>query len=183
MSFFMEYIKHPMVIGAVAPSSRFLAKKMVKKVDFQKARCIVEYGPGTGIFTKEVVKRKHRDCIFLIIEQNEEFSKRLQDTYKNEEHVFVVHGDAAQVEEYLKQLGQTQVDYVLSGLPFTSLPQEVSKRIFEATQRILGDSGKFITFQYTLVKKRLFQKWFQIETTLFEMCNLPPAFVLVMENE
>jgi len=74
---------------------------MVKAVDFSTARCIVEYGPGTGIFTNEIIRRKHPDCVFIIIEQNEEFSKRLADRFHDVEKVHIIHDDAAMVEEYI----------------------------------------------------------------------------------
>lgn len=67
MSFFLEYLKHPAKIGAIAPSGKWLAKKMVECVDFSACSCIVEYGPGTGVFTDEIIKRKRRDTTFLLI--------------------------------------------------------------------------------------------------------------------
>ncbi len=50
ITFLHEFIKHPKHTGAVAPSSKILAKKMVDVIDFNKAKCIVELGPGTGGF-------------------------------------------------------------------------------------------------------------------------------------
>ncbi len=49
--FLLEYIKNPSKVGAIAPSSRYLADGMIQSIDFNSAECIVEYGPGTGVFT------------------------------------------------------------------------------------------------------------------------------------
>lgn len=51
--FLLEYIKNPRYIGAVAPSGKQLASKMISEIDFEKAKCIIEYGPGTGAFTEK----------------------------------------------------------------------------------------------------------------------------------
>ena len=59
--FLREYISAPDTIGAIAPSSRYLAAAMTVSIDFDKARCIVEYGAGTGVFTREVAAGKRRD--------------------------------------------------------------------------------------------------------------------------
>lgn len=59
--FLREYLSTPDTIGAIAPSSRHLAAAMTASIDFDKARCIVEYGAGTGVFTRKVAARKRRD--------------------------------------------------------------------------------------------------------------------------
>lgn len=182
MSFFKEYLKSPAKIGAVAPSSKWLAKKMVEPICFEKCKCIVEYGPGTGVFTNEVIKRKKSDTIFIIIEQNKEFYVRLKRRYSKVKNVILINGDAGNIEKYLADRKISRADYIISGLPFTSLPSQVSQSILEATQRVIGSRGRFITFQYTLLKKKVFLKYFNINKITFEIRNLPPAFVLTMKN-
>ncbi|MDE6539602.1 MAG: SAM-dependent methyltransferase, partial [Ruminococcus sp.] len=73
-------------------------------------------------------------------------------------------------------------DYIISGLPFTSLPTKISGNIMKATKKAVGNNGKFITFQYSLVKKKFFEKYFRMSGLLHEFKNLPPAYVLVMHN-
>lgn len=180
--FIWEYIKSPAKVGAFAPSSKRLAKKMVASIDFESCKCIVEFGPGTGVFTDEVIARKREDTVLILIEQNEEFWARLVLRYANKKNVHVVHGDAARVAQYLVQYGQEKADYIVSGLPFTSLPKKVSQSIFAATKKVIGNSGKFITFQYTMLKKNMFLQWFQLENTRYELWNFPPAFVLEMKR-
>lgn len=180
-SFLMEYLKDVKTIGAVAPSSNRLAKKMVEPIDFSRCKCIVEYGPGTGVFTRKLVEKKKKDTKLFVIEQNERFYNMLQKEFKGREEVYIIHGEAQLTEEYLREHQISSVEYIVSGLPFASLPQEISKEILEATCRLLGEKGKFITFQYTLLKKKFFQKWFHIEDVKMVLRNLPSAFVFTMK--
>ena len=182
MGIFTEFLKHPRRIGAVAPSGRQLAAKMMAPVDFASANVIVEYGPGTGSFTKELAARKRSDTALILIEQNETFCEQLKASYGGLPNLFIQHGSAANVGQFLEARGVSSADYIVSGLPFTSLPADVSDNILTATKPALGQEGKFITFQYSLVKRKFFEQYFQITDCRRVMKNLPPAYVLVMKN-
>lgn len=73
MNFLFEYLKHPRKIGAVAPSGKRLSHKMMEPVNFPSANVIVEYGSGTGSFTRELVKRRRSGTTLILIEQNKHF--------------------------------------------------------------------------------------------------------------
>ncbi len=150
---------------------------MVDVIDFNKAKCIVELGPGTGVFTKEIMKRKKQDTIFLLIEINEVFCKELKRKFKDEQNVIVVHGSAENIKKYMEEFHIECVDYVLSGLPFTSLPEEVSKRILNNVMEAIHENGEFITFQYSLVKKGFIQHFFPKITLEKVWLNFPPAYI------
>lgn len=181
--FLLEFLKTPRNIGAIAPSGAFLAKKMMEPIEFERAECIVEYGPGTGIFTKELIRRKKNRTKLLIIEENESFFRKLKERYEGKEGVFLIKGSAEDVEQYMEQCAAASADYIVSGLPFTSLPTKTSERILKGTQRALGADGYFLTFQYSMAKKKFFQQYFHLEDALFELRNLPPAHVLVMRQK
>lgn len=182
MSFFFEYLKQPTRIGAIAPSSRWLAKKMIAPIDFATCDVIVEYGPGTGVFTKEVIKRKKKETLFLIIEQNAEFYRRLKKKYLAVPNLILINGSAEHLEQYLNAYHVQHVSYIISGLPFAALPESISERILAATQKAIGTKGRFITFQYTLLKCKFFQRYFGIKEITLEFKNIPPAYVLTMMN-
>ena len=182
MGIFAEFLKTPRKIGAIAPSGKHLSVEMMTPIDFTSAKVIVEYGPGTGSFTKELVTRRRSDTVLILIEQNKTFCERLRASFDNLPNLFIVHGSAENVGQYLEARGFHSADYIVSGLPFTSLPAAVSDHILNATKRALGQEGKFITFQYSLVKKKFFEQYFQIINCRKVIKNLPPAFVLVMKN-
>lgn len=183
MSFIVEYIKHPRRIGAVAPSGKKLSRKMIKPIDFTSANVIVEYGSGTGSFTNELIANRRADTTLLLIEQNELFCRQLKNKYGNTPNVHIIHGSAEYVNRYLEEYGYKNADYIISGLPFTTLPSYLSDNILTATSKAIGKDGEFITFQYSLVKRHFFERYFRITKYLRELRNLPPAYVLVMKNQ
>ncbi|WP_238918648.1 rRNA adenine N-6-methyltransferase family protein [Clostridium sp. YIM B02555] len=178
MKFLIEYIKSPRSIGAVAPSSQKLAEKMVNSVNFENSECIVEYGAGTGVFTEKLIARKKEDTLLIVFENNREFYNILLNKYKNKKKVWIINDGAENINKYINKLGIEQVDYIVSGLPFTSLHKNISDIILNNTRDILKSDGEFITFQYSLVKNRLFKSYFKsIKITKIRL-NLPPAYVL-----
>ncbi|KZE70272.1 rRNA adenine N-6-methyltransferase family protein [Paenibacillus sp. CMAA1739] len=175
--FIREYIRHPRSVGAVIPSSRQLAKQIATPIYFDKASCIIEYGAGTGVFTQELILNKRPETLLLVIEANESFYKTLQSKYGHLEKVHIIHGSAEHVARYMKQYHVSKVDYIVSGLPFTSLPAALSSLILGQTAEVLGQEGKFITFQYSKVKHNFFRTFFadiQIKKVNY---NVPPAYV------
>lgn len=178
ITFLNEFVKQPRNIGALLPSSEILAKNMIESINFDKAKTIVELGPGTGVFTKKIMKKKRKDTVLILIELNETFVRRLQQEYANNNRVYVIHGSAENLKMYLHELKINQVDFVLSGLPFTSLPIDVSERILRNVRDSLLSGGQFITFQYTLVKKAFIQSFFPTITGKRVWLNFPPAYVL-----
>ena len=179
--FLREYLSAPDTIGAIAPSSRHLAASMTASIDFGQAHCIVEYGAGTGVFTREVAARKRRDTTYIVIEQNDRFYEILQKQFHGTPGVVLIHGDAGNVCGFLKEQGVRHADHVISGLPFTSLPRQVSHRILSQTQKAIGTEGVFTTFQYTLLRKTFLEHYFNIQRIVRVWRNLPPAYVLDMK--
>lgn len=181
-SFFVEYLKNLRSVGAIAPSSRYLARRIAGEIDFQNAQVIVELGAGTGAFTRELIRRLNPQARLLVVENNPVFYRRLQQDYGALLNVYIAHASAESLTDLLRNYTlPEQVDYIVSGLPFASLPGAVSRDILAAAQKHTKH-GKFITFQYTLLKKPLFEAYFSHITTTRELRNLPPAYVLRAKN-
>jgi phosphatidylethanolamine/phosphatidyl-N-methylethanolamine N-methyltransferase len=183
LKFLKEYIKHPRNTGAIAASTSQLAKGMVNGIDFDKASCIVEIGPGTGSFTREIMKRKQPATSLLLIEINESFYDILQKRYQHDPSVQVINGSAEHIEKYLITSNIGEIDYCVSGLPFASLPAKVSATILKNVMGSLKPSGEFITFQYSLVKLSFIKEYFSEIVVEKVWLNLPPAYVLSCKNE
>lgn len=177
LSFIKQYITKPRTVGAILPSSRYLANKMVEGIDFDCAKCIVEYGPGTGIFTDKLVKNRKENTVILLLEYNYEFYKKLKEKYKNEPNMHIINDSAEYIDKYLNEYNIPTIDYIVSGLPFASLPQSVSSAILDKTRKYLNENGKFITFQYTLFKKGFIKQYFDDISIKREVRNIPPAYV------
>ncbi|RLQ93605.1 class I SAM-dependent methyltransferase [Falsibacillus albus] len=181
--FFLQYLISPRKIGAVLPSSDFLADRMIEAVEFQSAQYIVEYGVGTGVFTDKILKYRNPHTVVMLFENNKVFYQTLKEKYKSENNLIMINDSAENIDKYVKKYGIPYIDYVISGLPFASLPQNVSNDILNKTIKLLTNGGKFITFQYTLLKKSLFDQYFEQIDIKREYRNFPPAIVLSCQNK
>ncbi|MFC5774839.1 class I SAM-dependent methyltransferase [Ectobacillus antri] len=182
VGFLQQFMKEPRTVGAVLPSSKYLAQEMIASIDFSKAKCIVEYGPGTGVFTKRLIESKHSETILLILETNAAFCWELKQTYGHIPNVYIINDSAEHVSYYVRQHGFAKADYVISGLPFTSLPADVSTRILEETEKTLSEQGAFMTFQYSKVKSIFFKSFFEQIKVKRVWQNVPPAYVFTCKK-
>lgn len=181
--FLMQYIIHPRTTGAILPSSKKLSYKMIKNINFNKCNCIIEFGPGTGVFTEEILKRCNEKTKVILIEYNKEFFNILKNKYNHIENVYIINDSAENIDYYIDKYNITKVDYIVSGLPFASLPKEVTEIILEKTKIILSNGGAFITFQYTKLKMPLIKNYFKNIKVNREFFNIPPAYVFSCTNE
>lgn len=156
IKFLIQYIMHPRTTGAILPSSKRLSKKMIKEINFDKCNCIIELGPGTGVFTEEILKRRNVNTKVILIEYNREFYKLLKSKYDNIEKIYIINDSAENIDCYIKKYSMGNVDYIVSGLLFASLPSDMSEDILDKSKSILGDKGRQI-------KKRLRQFRISIE--------------------
>ncbi len=174
--FFKTYLKERKQVGAFTPSSRFLVNKMCNKIDFKNAKVIIELGPGTGVFTKEILKRAHHDAKIFVFELNEDFYKYLLEKYPDP-RVTLVHESADQIKEILKEHGVEKADAVLSSLPLAIIPDTVKNKILDAIYTVLNSGGIYIQYQYSLNAKKIIQKRFGRLKIGFVSLNFPPAFI------
>lgn len=177
LSFLTQFFANPKTIGAILPSSSFLGDKMIEKIDFNVAKYIVEYGPGTGVFTEKLLEKRNHNTVILLVENNITFCSLLKERYKGIDNVHIQHGSAENIEQYLNEYNIPYVDYVISGLPFSSLPGKISYEILLNTSNSIKDDGMFITFQYTKLKKAFIQQFFAKLEVTREYRNWPPAYI------
>lgn len=174
-SFIFQYLLNPRKNGAVLPNSKYLAEKMVDSIDFHYAKYIVELHPGTGVFTDKIIKSRIQHTVVMLIASNKEFCTLLKERYKNERNLIIIHGSAEEIDKYSKNYNIPYFDYLVSGLPFASLPKSVSSAILIKTKKLLRKNGTFITFQYTLFKKGFISHYFEYINITREYRNMPPA--------
>ncbi|GAA4383444.1 class I SAM-dependent methyltransferase [Hymenobacter koreensis] len=182
-SFLEEFLRNPATVGSLVPSSRELTDAVMAPIDFATAQCIVEYGPGTGVFTDVLMQRRRPETELVLVEVNRRFANLLKARYANHPNVHVIHGSADKTADYLRKLGLGPVDYVVCGLPFSSLPRRLGWRILEHTRELLGAAGRLILFQYSLRNERLFERFFRQQNHQYVLLNLPPAHVLVYASD
>lgn len=181
MSFLNEFFKNKSEVGAVAPSSKFLGKKMHGDLDFDNAKCIVEFGPGTGVFTHEIINKMNADCFLLIFETNQRFYEKLKSEI-NDDRVLVLNESAELVHEKIKEQGYEYADYIISSLPLTVFPKELKENILKNSKKALKKGGEYIQFQYSLNALKILKSTFTNVKLKFTLINMPPAFVYTCKN-
>lgn len=181
-SFIKNFWEEKKMVGAMSPSSKFLAQKMLKNVDFQKAKVLVELGPGTGVFTRKIVEKMAPDAKLLVFELNDDFFKMLQDEFQDE-RVILIHDSAEKIKDYLQQNDCLNTDYVISSLPLANFPNKLVETILSESYNVLKNNGKYIQFQYSLMSKKFLENQFQSVHLSFTAINFPPAFVYTCVKE
>jgi phosphatidylethanolamine/phosphatidyl-N-methylethanolamine N-methyltransferase len=179
--FFSEFLKQGINIGSVTPSSKFLVKKMVDPIDFSNVKCIVEFGPGTGTITQELLNRMPDDAVLLVFEINKEFCEKLKKETKDP-RMKIITDSAENLEDYLSKNNITKVDYIVSSLPFTVISNGVVRNILNVAKKVLGPAGSFIQYQYSLNVYRRLRTTFKNVDLNFTPMNFPPAFVFTCSN-
>ena len=174
--FFRGFCEHPRMVGSIIPSSKRVIDAMLEPVDWNRCRLFVEYGPGVGTFCRPVLDRLPRGGELLVIDTNPLFIDYLRRTI-GDSRFTAVHGSAEEVEEIVRSLGHDGADYVLSGLPFSTLPDGVGAGIAEATHRVIRPGGAFLTYQFSAVARDLTARHFDEVDTGFVWANVPPCLL------
>lgn len=172
--FARNFFKHPRMLGSIIPSSSFLMNRVLKQVDWENAMTFVEYGPGVGNFTAEILKRMRRDASLVVFETNGEFARFLGKSLKDP-RLHVVHGSAAEVRTRLKNQGWDNADYVLSGIPFSTMPKETRDEILSATRSALAPDGAMLVYQFSAAVLPHLKATFAKVERDFELLNVLPA--------
>jgi phospholipid N-methyltransferase len=172
--FLQGFIEHPVMVGSIIPSSRFTIAKMLAPVKWNECKLFVEYGPGVGTFCRPVLERLPRDGTLIVIDTNPLFIDYLKATITDSRFVPVL-GSAADVEAIVRTHGFDHADYVLSGLPFSTLPNGIGPAIAAATHRILRPGGAFLVYQFSAKARDFMAKHFGHIDEGYEALNILPC--------
>lgn len=172
--FARTFLKNPVMLGSVIPSSRFLIEAVLEPVDWTRAGVIVEYGPGVGTITGEILKRMRPDAKLIIIEMNRELVRFLREAF-NDARLVVIDGSAANVRRILAENGYDNAEYIISGIPLGSMPLRVREHIVRETKEALAPGGAFIVYQFTSRVLPELQRVFEVVKRGREWLNVLPA--------
>jgi phospholipid N-methyltransferase len=172
--FFRGFLKNPVMVGSVIPSSKMLIDKMLDPVDWANTKLFVEYGPGVGTFTQHILERLAPDATLLTIDTNQDFTHYISRKF-TDSRLQAVTGSAADVREIMGELGFEHADFILSGLPFSTLPPGVGPAIAEQTAAALRPGGAFLVYQFSPKVRQFIAPFFKRIVKGFEWRNVPPA--------
>ncbi len=179
----IEVVKNPRAIGAIAPTSRRLARAMVEAAGVATASQIIEIGAGAGAVTREIVRQKPRAAGVLAIERHSGLAAKLAARFPE---VTVRAGCASRTPVLAEAAGFRDVEVIVSALPWTNFSAPWQKKLLGAACGVLRPGGFFTTFaclgphrskagrQFRDILKSTFA---MVETSPVIWTNLPPAFV------
>ncbi len=182
LKFFKTFLTSPMQIGAVLPSSPALAREITAPIDYDRAKVIVEFGPGTGAFTEVLLQRKKPETRLIALEINDVMAEEMARAHPD---VDLVHDGAQNLLEHLARRGIKEVDAIVCGLPFAQFPPRLQEEILDGVVRSLRPGGIFLSFTYyhsnalptTHRYRARLKKLFKSVKRIPVLRNVPPAYV------
>ena len=178
--FARNFFKHPRMLGSLIPSSRFLINEVLEAVDWRSIKVFVEYGPGVGSFTTEILRRMPSDARLVVFETNSEFVALLRRKY-DDPRLTIVDLSAAEVDRVLAMMDLTQADCIISGIPFSTMPAEVRRSILDKTRAVISPGGQFIVYQFSGEVLSHLRSRFRRVKQDFELLNILPARIFRCE--
>jgi len=174
----LSYIKNflrDQDVAAIAPSSSFLVRRICKWIDFAEDQVVVEYGPGNGVFSEYILDRMTPGSTLLLIESNPDFVEMLEGMTASDPRALVVEDRAERIVEILDAHGIDEVNYIVSGIPFSFLDAETKHDLLTRTRDVLADEGKFLVYQNYNHLERPLREHFSEVTKEYEPRNIPPT--------
>lgn len=184
MEYLRQFLSKPAVIGSIVPSSRFLAQTIVQDVDLHQAETVLEYGPGTGIFTEFILRELRPGARFAAIELNPRFAEIFKERYPL---VKLYEDSVANVQGICRSAGIQSVDCIVSGVPWAVFSSPMQVQCLNEMMRVLKPGGRFVTFTYVhsqalLAGARRFANLLPnyfgtVSKSPVVWRNIPPAFI------
>ena len=185
LRFLGAFLREPITVGSVWPSSPALAELILDKCDVPSRRLVAELGPGTGAFTGPILERISNPSRFLAVEISTHNVRELRRRFPGLE---LYRGSAAALPTYVRRPGEpnAKADCIISGLAWGNMRPETQATILNAIVCSLAPNGVFTTFAYAHARwfptsrrfrRRLLATFARVETTPVLWRNLPPAYV------
>jgi phosphatidylethanolamine/phosphatidyl-N-methylethanolamine N-methyltransferase len=185
LAFMREFFKAPVELGTCFTSSRPLAKAIVRGMGLESARNIIEFGPGPGPVTRQILKRIPAQANFFAVELNAGLAKEFRKRFPQ---VRLFQEDAANVRQLCERAGMVpgEVDCIISTLPFLLFPPEKQRQILHETASVMRPGGRFVTITYRMAavmpsvgrfKAIMREEFSSVKLARLVVANIPPAYV------
>ena len=180
LTFFQEFLKHPLQIGSIIPSSRFLERRIVEAAVIDSANTIVELGSGTGGTTRAILRAMPQHAKLLSIEINPYFHTLVSSI---EDGRLTAHlGNACGLKEIISMYGLDAPEVVISGIPFSTMNRSEGSQVIEAISSMLAPNGRFVAYQVSNRVASLCRPFLGSEQIMLELLNIPPMRVFKWEK-
>ncbi|QTF93801.1 rRNA adenine N-6-methyltransferase family protein [Halomonas sp. BM-2019] len=172
--FARNFFKHPRMLGSIIPSSPFLVRRLLEQIDWENVRVVVEYGPGVGTITRELLRRMPPDSTLVVLETNQDFVDFLERSLPDP-RLQVIKGSAETIQDELSRLGLPAADYVLAGIPFSTMPADSRESILKGSLDALSPQGSMLIYQFSSRVLSDLRRVFSRVECDFEPFNILPA--------
>jgi len=178
--FIREFLKHPLQIGSIIPSSRFLERRIAAAAGVASANVVVELGPGTGGTTRAILRAMPRHATLLSVEINPHFHALLS---RIEDDRLIAHlGSAGELREIVARYALDAPDAIISGIPFSTMSRSEGAQILEAVASLLAPNGRFVAYQVSGRVASLCKDFLEPGRITTELLNIPPMRVFQWEK-
>ena len=177
-------MKNPLKVGSIAPSSPELAQKMVQDIRPRRNSVVLELGVGTGAITKFLQEITPDQESYLGIELDKTLVKSLKEKFPD---LNIIRGNACNLAAIHKKTKIGKVGYIISCLPFVSIPNDVGERILSEIDKFMEQGCVFRTFQYAhgyyfpsaiKLREHMRDRYGKSEKSSLIVKNMPPAYTL-----
>jgi len=173
--FLKRLIKNPRSLGAIAPSSKALARFICRHIDYKEGDYVIEIGAGTGSFTRAILNSGVPASKLIVVELDKELAQYLRLHFPA---IQVIHGNATILEALIPACVIGNVQTIVSGIPMVNIPKKVQKEIIDSCFRILGEEGGILQFTYGSVSPVSAESFGFFAQKLGRVLqNFPPATV------
>ena len=175
LEFLKIALKNYKRVGAFASTSRFTINRVLKEL--RSCKFIVEYGAGTGVMTRALLKELPHDGRLIAVEIDKNFLKELHTI--NDRRLTIIEGDVVHISQRLRSLGLPEIDAVISSVPFSLMEKSEREAVIRNTAASLRYGGIFCIYhQYTLWTVPILKRLFKKVVIDFELFNLFPCFII-----
>ena len=172
---FTKFLQQGPMVGSVVPSSRWMARQMVRGIDFDKGGCVVELGAGTGPITAELLRRADGRWHTLIVERDPHLYARLRERFPQAD---IAQADARNLEDLLAERRIDRVRHILCSLSLPWFTPPDRHQILDAARRRLTPDGTFRQLTYIpWAHLSMYRRYFHQVGFHFVFRNLPPGGV------
>ena len=154
--FWREFRQQYHTTGAIAPSSRSLARALSRFAanPHPTPRRILEVGPGTGAVTKALVEALGPQDRLDLVELNDRFVQRLRDRFEHEPAFAAVGGRSRVLHQPVETLpADAPYDLIISGLPLNNFSVAAVDEILTTFRRLLCPGGTLSFFEYIAIRR------------------------------
>ncbi len=174
--FARTFLKEPKLLGSFIPSSRFLTNRLLKNISWERARTIVEFGPGVGNISVQILRRMRKDASLLCIEASRDLAAHV-DSSSSDARLKTIHGTAEDVQEILRDCGHSTADYIISGIPFSTMPERTRDAILLNSYQALSPGGEMLVYQFSGAVLPYLKRIYGVVIEEREPLNVFPAHI------